>query len=133
MLRVSVAALLLSTACASFRGAAEVEGPMLTIANESFAQLDLSYRCTENGPVQRLGAVNPQRTATFVVRPAFCRTVYLIRQPIGIQPLGLDKGGEQPIAVIQLGEGDSADLIFTAAGVLMNRAAAVKPDSTDAY
>jgi hypothetical protein len=118
-----VVLLVLAAGCASLRGPQpEVTGPLLTITNEAFAPLDLSYRCTENGPVRRLGAVNPQRTATFVLRPAFCTTVYLIRVPLaGLQPIGIDKWGERPIAVIQMSEENTANVVFASPGVLVHR------------
>lgn len=122
------ALLALVPACAALRGTPEPTGPTLTITNEAFAPLDLSYRCSENGPVQRLGAVNPQRTATFVLRPAFCTTVYLIEQPVGLQPLGLDKWGARHFAVIQLSEEKAADVVLSSPGVLVHRKPAPEPE-----
>jgi hypothetical protein len=134
MRKVFVAILLLPVvACASMRrGGPEVEGPRLTITNESFAPIDLSYRCTENGPVQRLGAVNPRRSHTFTLRPAFCTTVYIVPVPLaGIHPLGLDVRGAQSIATVHMPPSNELELVFTFPGVLVRRepVAATQPQT----
>ncbi|CAN5163018.1 hypothetical protein BH23GEM2_BH23GEM2_24890 [soil metagenome] len=107
--------------CATLRGPVAEEGPALVIHNEGFAHLDLAYRCTENGPVTPLGSVQPQTVATFVLKPAFCSSVYLVSRPLGLQPLGLDRDGRRAFAVVQLNARGPTELVFTAAGVLLRK------------
>jgi len=123
-MRKFVSAVILALAaagCASLRGPVVETGRTLTIHNEGFALLDLSYRCTENGPVARLGAVRAQATQTFVLKPASCSTVYLISQPPGLQPIGLDRQGARAFAVVPLFGEAHAEIALTSAGVIVRR------------
>lgn len=113
--------ILLPAGCATFRGPVVEEGPALTIYNEGFRQLDLTYRCTENGPVTPLGVVRPQDVRTFVLKPVFCSSVYLVHRPAGLQPLGLDRQGQRAFAVIPLAREGPTEVVFTAAGVMLQR------------
>jgi hypothetical protein len=111
----------LVSGCATLRGPVAEEGPSLTVRNEGFSLLDLAYRCTENGPVTTLGSVRGQTVETFVLKPAFCSTVYLIRRPTGIQPLGLDRKGEQAFASVVLSADGTATVVFTVTGVMLRK------------
>lgn len=112
---------LLVAGCASLRGPVVESGPTLTIHNERFVALDLVYRCTENGPAVPLGIVRPGTAETFVLKPAFCSTVYLISRPAGVQPLGLDHKGEPAFATIQLLSEGATEVVFAAAGFIVRK------------
>lgn len=119
---VSAVILALATAgCATMRGPVVDSGRTLTIHNEAFGIMDLSYRCTENGPVARLGNVRPGTSQTFVLKPASCSTVYLIAQPPGLQPIGLDRQGARPFAVVPLFGEERAAIALTSTGVIVRR------------
>jgi hypothetical protein len=100
--------------CASLRGPAQQIGPTLTIHNQSQRLLELGYRCMPNGAVRRLGEVPPQDAETFVVRPASCTTVHLVRQ----RPIS--SGGDPPtFAVVPIFDGDHAEVVVDFTGVVM--------------
>lgn len=123
MRALSAAAMLVFTAagCATLRGPVVEAGPVLTIHNERFAALDLAYRCTENGPASPLGIVRPGTVGTFVLKPAFCATVYLISRPPGVQPLGLDRKGEPTFATVQLLREGATEVVFSAEGFIVRK------------
>jgi hypothetical protein len=124
MRKLAAAVLLaaIASGCATLRAPLPDDGPHLTISNEAFGPLELAYRCSENGPVRRLGAIQPRSSQTFVLRPAFCSTAYLIRQPLGgIQPLGIDLVGERHFAVVPFFGKRTAEIVWAAPGVIVRR------------
>jgi hypothetical protein len=124
MRKLAATALLAAVAsgCATLRAPLADDGPHLTITNEAFGPLELAYRCSENGPVTRLASVQPRTSQTFVLRPAFCSTAYLIRQPLGgIQPLGIDLVGERHFAIVPFFGKRAAEVVWASPGVLIRR------------
>jgi hypothetical protein len=102
--------------CTAMRYHGDPDGPVLTIQNESGILLDLAYRCTENGPVRRLGAVPPRMSDTFPLQPADCTTLHLVHQPLGI-----GRPDARPFAVVPLFDQSSVELVLNEQGVVMRR------------
>jgi len=112
--------------CATLRGPVEVAGPEITIHNEAHRLLELSYRCVENGPARRLGTVAPMQTVSFVLRPASCRTVYLVRDGYGVQ-----HPDPPAFAVLPLLGRGSLEVVIGASGLVMRQeGASVRPAAT---
>jgi hypothetical protein len=105
------------SACAAAVLPGQGAGPTLTISNEGDRALDLAYRCSESGPVRRLGVVPPRATDTFILTPAYCSTVHLVRRPL----LGIDLHDPLAVTVVPLLGQSSVELVFARTGLLMRR------------
>jgi hypothetical protein len=114
---VTVLVAVVVASCASLAVPAGEHGPTLTIRNEGERTLDLSYRCIDHGPVRRLGAIPPRSSDTFVLEPASCSTIHLVRQPL----LGLAQPDAPAFAVVPLFDSGSVELVFGNTGLLMRR------------
>ncbi len=119
MARMSLFVLLIPvmvSGCATLRAPVEeVPGMPVTIHNERAALLDLSYRCVENGPIRRLGAVGPRESQTFSVRPATCGTLYLVSQ----SPISVMDPDARAFATVPLFGESSVEIVFGVHGGVM--------------
>lgn len=103
--------------CAALQYSGDLDGPVLTIRNESDGLLDLAYRCAEFGPVQRLGSIAPRSTDSFTVSAQTCPTVHLVHQPHGLPR----PGDARAVAVVPLFDQQAVELIFGQTGLIMRR------------